>query len=386
MTNLLQQTSVVDRIGRISSMVSSFKKPVAVAILATAGSALFNSALAADGTIKAFLVQGNVKIVDNESGRSTPLKRGQTFGDGFTVITESDSSALLLFSNGSAVNVTPDSSLELKEFTQDSANTNISLQPETSASKTDLKLDYGGIIGEVKKLNPSSSYTVSTPAGSAGIRGTTYEVYYSEATGETTIRTIEGTVVASFEGNVLNVPAGENVQVNESGLGQLAANNPQQTLATQRIMAASLAAGRAGEQAENAAGAAGVLEADARDFGDSAATAAFAQATRDTANLTTLDAITAAANTAEANTVAAFQSIVNNAVGDQPQSDVSRIIKTAGRIAARDVVNGENVQDLNIPNIVSQAERIDNTINTIDTERGAGFENLPIEGIPQSGN
>lgn len=381
--NLLKQTSIGYCIGRINVLASIFRKPAFVVTLAVASCALVNQAQAADGAIKAFLVQGDVKIVDNESGMSTPLKRGQTFGDGYTIETSGSSSALLLFSNGSAINVTPDSSLNLREFTQAASTSSISLQPETSSSKTDLMLNYGGIIGEVKKLDPSSSYTVSTPAGSAGIRGTTFEVFYSEETGETTIRTLEGEVVASFEGNVLNVNAGENVQVTANGLGQLAANNPQQTLATQRLMAASIAAGRAGEQAQNAAGAAGVLEADASDFGDSAAKAAFAQASRDTANLTNLDAINAAAGTAESNTVTAFQGIINNALGAQSDFELGRLIKTAGRIAAQRVVNGENVQDLNLPNIVNQAERTD-PINTINTERGAGFQNLP--GIPQSAN
>jgi len=47
---------------------------------------------------------------------------------------------------------------------------------EPSPSVTEVMLLKGKIVGEVRKLNPSSTYTVKTPVGLVAIRGTVYTV------------------------------------------------------------------------------------------------------------------------------------------------------------------------------------------------------------------
>ena len=55
------------------------------------------------GAIKAFRVSGDVQLLDESSGVSSPLEDGQTFSQGYTVTTGTDSSVVLLFSNGSSI-------------------------------------------------------------------------------------------------------------------------------------------------------------------------------------------------------------------------------------------------------------------------------------------
>jgi hypothetical protein len=72
------------------------------------------------------------------------------------------------------------------------------LKAEPTKSKTALSLSYGEMVGDVKKLNTSSSYSIKTPVGAAGIRGTIYRIVYkptSDGKAFFTISTKEGLVV-----------------------------------------------------------------------------------------------------------------------------------------------------------------------------------------------
>jgi len=129
------------------------------------------------GQVKAFIVQGDVRLEDSNKTQ-TVLTRGQTFGEGNTIITGADGSALLVFSNGAAMKVGSNTTLQLIKFDQaafdQSQGQFIRRTADPSKSTTDMDLKLGTLTGEVKKLNldAGSTFTVDTPAGSAGIRGT----------------------------------------------------------------------------------------------------------------------------------------------------------------------------------------------------------------------
>ena len=130
------------------------------------------------GQVQAFIVAGNVTLVAKD-GTSTPLKRGQTFTEGNIVKAGPGSQALLVFSNGATMKVLENCQLSVDEFQQakfDEAaeGTFLRLSKDPSKSTTSLDLRNGGLQGEVKQLNAAagSTFTVNTPAGSAGIRGT----------------------------------------------------------------------------------------------------------------------------------------------------------------------------------------------------------------------
>ena len=164
------------------------------------------------GIIKAFRVKGGVQLIDDSTGASSPLGNGQTFSQGYTVTTGENSSVVLLFSNGASVIVNAKSVLSISKFLQEPYDPGLgeftSLDADPSQSDTLLKMDYGEIIGNVKSLLQASNYIVDTPAGSAGIRGTTYRIkierQFNEETGlmsyKLTITNADGNVEFTTEG------------------------------------------------------------------------------------------------------------------------------------------------------------------------------------------
>jgi hypothetical protein len=98
---------------------------------------------------------------------------------GDVVITAKESSAVLVFSSGSTVSIGPASKTVVAEFTQDPFPADVILgeaKEEPSWSQTELKLIYGELVGDVKKLKGPSTLLVQTPVGAAGIRGTTFRL------------------------------------------------------------------------------------------------------------------------------------------------------------------------------------------------------------------
>jgi len=185
-----------------------------VLILAAASSLLFSNAQAQEklGVVKAFLVKGDVTLI-TASGQSMPLKRSQEFrGSGATVVTGSNSSTLLLFSNGASVNVTPNTKYTITQFEQaaydPALGSFLRLKEDPSTSQTAANLEYGELIGEVRKLGPGSRFTINTPVASAGIRGTVWVVSYNPTTGNFTTSCVTGDVVVTL-------PNGQTVQVPE---------------------------------------------------------------------------------------------------------------------------------------------------------------------------
>ena len=164
------------------------------------------------GIVKAFRVKGGVQLIDDSTGASSPLEDGRTFSQGYTVTTGENSSVVLLFSNGASVIVNAKSVLSVAKFLQEPYDPGLGeytdLDADPSQSDTLLKMDYGEIIGNVKSLRQESNYQVDTPAGSAGIRGTTYTIkverQFNEATGlmsyKLTIMNADGNVEFTTEG------------------------------------------------------------------------------------------------------------------------------------------------------------------------------------------
>lgn len=185
--------------------------------------AFFSSAWAQTqaGQIKIARVEREVTKLMAD-GTTAALKNGDLVTEKDTVVTGKDSSVVLVFMNGSSVKLGAESKLAIEEFKMDPLAEDINMadfadrkKGEPSVSKTTLNLTYGEMVGDVKKLNTSSSYSIKTPVGAAGIRGTIYRIVYkptSDGKAFFTVSTAEGLVVMTGITDV-EIPIAENKEV-----------------------------------------------------------------------------------------------------------------------------------------------------------------------------
>ncbi len=155
------------------------------------------------GMIKALRVRGTVSATVKATNVRTVLTDNAEISQGSTVTTAPGASVVLSFSNGASVNLGTDSSLDIEQFTQDAFSGTLSaatITAEPTTSTTKLRLTKGELVSKVAKLNAAggSTFTVNTPVGAAGIRGTTFRIVYriNPATGQAlfSLTTTEGSV------------------------------------------------------------------------------------------------------------------------------------------------------------------------------------------------
>ena len=172
------------------------------------------------GQIVAARVQGHVVAVSKTDNSTRALHDGDKVTDQTTIITSPGANVILVFSNGATVNVAADSTLDIETFEQDPFAEDIKmsdLKQETGTSTTRLNLTKGELVGKVVHLNvdKGSEFTVQTPVGAAGIRGTVFRIVFrpgKDGKAFFVITTSDGTVV--FRGvtsGPISVPAGKQV-------------------------------------------------------------------------------------------------------------------------------------------------------------------------------
>ena len=140
---------------------------------------LFSLEAQTKGAIIIASLEGEVTVINNESQAPLPsaqVKAGGLIFDGHTVKTGAEGKVILLMSNGTVSTIKENSTVNIKEFTQekfDPSKKKLSeMKGEPSSSKTEIDLEMGDMILDVKKLNKRSSFNVQSPVGTAGIRGT----------------------------------------------------------------------------------------------------------------------------------------------------------------------------------------------------------------------
>jgi hypothetical protein len=178
-------------------MISFFKHlgMIAFALLPVLSSAALQS-----GKVQAGKITGEVTLIDAKSQRQ-PLASGAFFQEGSRVETGVDSTAELVFSNGASLVLTPSTLVELRTFRQvPSAGITDpyrQIEKDPSPSVTEVEVPRGKVIGEVRKLNALSTFTVKTPAGLVRIRGTVFSVEYRvgpDGLGKVVVSCVRGSV------------------------------------------------------------------------------------------------------------------------------------------------------------------------------------------------
>lgn len=147
------------------------------------------------GAISVGSVSGDVTFATAGSTTYQRLAAGASLPQGATVKTGNNSTATVVFSSGSTAIIAANSIIEFTKFEQEAFSGPIPTKGEPSVSKTEINVIDGSVAAKVNKLKKGSSYTVNSPVGAAGVRGTTFVVTFSRATGQFTVATVEGLVV-----------------------------------------------------------------------------------------------------------------------------------------------------------------------------------------------
>ncbi len=166
--------------------MKTLRIPFLVLSLLTVGA--LSSYAAQHASAKVTAVEGTVSKYSAD-GVSSPLSVGDILVQGDSISVTALSTASLVFSNGSEITISENSSVSIAKLEQESfagGQTYEQLQADPSTSKTLLELNYGELSGHVKSLKPSSSFDVETPLGTAAIRGTKFSVrlFYNAERGE----------------------------------------------------------------------------------------------------------------------------------------------------------------------------------------------------------
>jgi hypothetical protein len=169
------------------------------------------------GQIIAARIQGQVTAISKPSLTKRFLNEGDQVSEQTTIVTAPGASVVLVFSNGATLDIGGDSRLNINEFEQDPfANdlkaSDIKQEPGTSVTK--LSLTKGELVGRVAHLNVErgSEFTIQTPVGAAGIRGTVYRIILrptKDHKAHFSIETSEGLIVfTGLTTGPVDIPAG----------------------------------------------------------------------------------------------------------------------------------------------------------------------------------
>ena len=178
-------------------------------LLALLGLPALASAALQNGKIEFGVIKGK-SVLLSPKAEKTPAGPGLVFEEGYRVETAAGSTSELLLSNGATLVLEPNTSLEVRTFRQVGSDL---IKPgqyhllakEPSPSVTEIVIKRGKVIGEVRKLNPQSTFTIKTPVGVARIRGTVYTVEFSanksKGVGNIKVSCVRGSVEVSVNGS-----------------------------------------------------------------------------------------------------------------------------------------------------------------------------------------
>jgi len=158
------------------------------------------------GRIIAVKVVGNVTVTDVRAPmQPRKLVENGEVTEGQIINTGEDSRVLLVFSSGATVNLAAKSMLSIDDFLQDPFAQPVKvseLVDEPTTSVTKLTLVRGELMSNVKHLrrDKGSVFSVQTPVGAAGIRGTTFQVLYRPLgnVAAVALRMVEGKIALDF--------------------------------------------------------------------------------------------------------------------------------------------------------------------------------------------
>lgn len=166
------------------------------------------------GNIRAVKVDGTAWQIISGSGQRERLGEGDFLRQGNAVETDSDSRVVLLFENGSTIQLQPKTKFSVEAFMVDPFDTEKTdfrqLTAEPTKSVTKIGVNDGVITAKIPKLRRSSSYDIRTPLGTAGIRGTVVTVSVSQTAAKFVVT--EGMIQVTRDGQTFWISEGDSQQ------------------------------------------------------------------------------------------------------------------------------------------------------------------------------
>ena len=140
------------------------------------------------GAVIVINLEGKVSLLGKtDQEQATLPKVGEVLPQGRFLQTEEGAKATLLLSNGTLVTVQEKTKMKIGSFEQvpfDAGGRKVSdLEGEPSNSKVELDLDFGSMVVKTKKLNKGSTFNINSPVGTAGIRGTEFQLAQNPGAG-----------------------------------------------------------------------------------------------------------------------------------------------------------------------------------------------------------
>ena len=156
--------------------------------------------------------------------------RGSIITEGQTAQVGIGGKLVLLFSNGTITTLQSQTKMKIGVFEQvpfDAGDKKVAdLEGEPSESKVVIDLDWGSLVVKTKKLDKKSSFDINSPIGTAGIRGTEFQMSQNPGTG-VQLDVTESTVAFTPPGGVPTpVSQGNGLDVSSAGVSTPRPVNP----------------------------------------------------------------------------------------------------------------------------------------------------------------
>ena len=194
---------------------------------------LINDLEAVDASVIVASIEGEVFSLSIEDEFQVTLDSssvGKKIEEKSILVTGKSGSASLLFSNGALITIKPGSRFYLRKFAQKSFTSDHNDKPseideEPSQSELLAHLDFGNLIVKAPKLRKGSSMVLSSPLGTAGIRGTMFQLVAvrNPVTGDITggVNLISGDIsFTDLAGNEVTLASGQSLQLASGKLGE----------------------------------------------------------------------------------------------------------------------------------------------------------------------
>ena len=195
--------------------------------------------------------EGEVGFFDAGGSRMEEVKIGGLIPRTYTIVTGANSQMVGLLSNGTLITLVEKTRMRVQTFQQEPFDPQgkklKDLKEEPSSSKVELELDMGSLIVSTKKLDRQSSFDINSPLGTAGIRGTEFQMALDPSQGvqlDVTESTVAfsppggGQPIAVSEGSGLSVtPTGTVTQrpVNPTAAQRITNTNQAATASSENI-------------------------------------------------------------------------------------------------------------------------------------------------------